>query len=882
MRYVTLILVLLITPFSLRSNATGRSWRELFDFADSLVLYGQVDSARTIVNAALSNEISSLGRSDTTVAVFVYEEGVPRSYYFRSYGEAEHLYKRAISAKERMSPSDDVGLAQLLYDAGEFYRDRCWYSKAKPLYERALAIAEAAADSECILIAISLRGLADAYVGLADYDNAHPLYERSLSISNKVFGEKHPHTAACVGGLGRIYLAEREDIKAEEFMMRALAVQKEMLGTDSPHVAGCLINLGFCHYLRGEHEAAESLFTKALPVYERAYGRVHPRVVTALGCLGLCYNYQGKYEQAGSVLTRALVIEESPYGPDQVYVARALENIAICYVDQAKYPQAESRIRRSLAIQEKAYGPHHLDIAGTLNNLAVVCSYQGKLAEVEPLYIRSIEIYRKCLHPEHPSVGMGLVNLGVHYDNQYDYTKALKHYKLGLAILEKTLDPDDNLVASALTNIAEVYRIQGKYVDAEPLYKRALEIKERNYPPEHPELAYAMSNLGQLYLVTGRHVEAQELFEQALTILDRAFEGTHPDADESLWGLAQICINQGEYDRADTYLNRALALMEGTPGLDTCGVSWILEGVSVNRRFQGRPNEAMELAARALTIRRAMFIENASVLSERDAITYSQAMRYSFDNYLSCCTDIGFDDQSVAEDAASKILSCKGEISDGIFERQKALAFAPDSTMTLIHGQLKLVKAELSDLFVEGPCEGRETYWNKVDSLSVLTNVLESKLSRYMASLRLGSVNEEISTSAISSRLPDNTVLVEYVKYQYRQLRPQEYLPKYIAAVISKGESPVIVCLSGASSVDSLVNIYRKHMLDISTTGRITASDQQSYRRIGRELYAAIWKPVSRYVDGKDMVLVAPDGALTMVSFASLLDDNGTDLPTGE
>jgi len=124
--------------------------------------------------------------------------------------------------------------------------------------------------------------------------------------------------------------------------------------------------------------------------------------------------------------------------------------------------------------------------------------------------------------------------------------------------------------------------------------------------------------------------------------------------------------------------------------------------------------------------------------------------------------------------------------------------------------------------------------------------------------------------------IPGSFKLVEYMKCDFQVLGPDSSTAHYLVLVMDNDRVLDIIDLGEASEIDALVDRYRKHMQGVSSAGRMpTVVDQHKYKRIGEELYSRIWQPVEGYVAGVDLVLLAPDGALNMVSFAGLMDRDG-------
>ena len=116
----------------------------------------------------------------------------------------------------------------------------------------------------------------------------------------------------------------------------------------------------------------------------------------------------------------------------------------------------------------------------------------------------------------------------------------------------------------------------------------------------------------------------------------------------------------------------------------------------------------------------------------------------------------------------------------------------------------------------------------------------------------------------------------EFYRYNHSHANPDSTTGAYLALIISEKKDPGVFNLGGASYIDSLVSDYRKHMLFMSDK-RIKANDhdQWKYDRINKVLYEKVWHPIESFIGKNDLVLISPDGALNMISFAGLKDDTG-------
>jgi len=359
--------------------------------------------------------------------------------------------------------------------------------------------------------------------------------------------------------------------------------------------------------------------------------------------------------------------------------------------------------------------------------------------------------------------------------------------------------------------------------------------------------------------------------------MEKALGPDHPDVASTLGNLAALYADQGKYAEAEPLHKRTLSIAEKALGSEHPNMASYIMGFSKYHRLTANVRDALESAGRAFQIRKKNFRDGSIAMSEKDALTYSQFMRESMDNFFSCYIDLESRDVQTDKAVANAVVSGKGQVSDGIFERQQAMIEETDSLTLALAESLRQTKFFLSQLFVSGLDEDVEGYRNRVDSLGRLANELEGDLSRHSASFRRYQDYKEISVDRIASLLPDQTtVLVEYLRYNYKQLEPDTAIARYLALVVTSAKEPVIITLGDASEIDPLVDRYRAHMLSVSGSGKMpTVDDQHDYEEISEALYLKIWEPLEKHAADKELVLVAPDGALNLLSFAGLKDNEG-------
>jgi tetratricopeptide (TPR) repeat protein len=289
------------------------TWQELLDRADSLVAIGNLESAGVAVDEAISTALTQYGESDTTVKVRFYREGVRESYFFQSHAEAESLYTRVLSTKEKILGSGHPDVATALMDLAGVYGWQRKYAEARPLYERALAIREEALGPDSPAVARSLSGLGGAHRRLADYDAAEPLYKRSLSILEQALDPEHPEVATSLNNLAMLYDTQGKYAEAEPLYRRALAIREQALGPEHLSVAHGLNNLAILYHNQGKYADAEPLYRRALAICEQALGPDHPYLADCLESFSRHSRLVGDMTQALELAGRALEIRKENF-----------------------------------------------------------------------------------------------------------------------------------------------------------------------------------------------------------------------------------------------------------------------------------------------------------------------------------------------------------------------------------------------------------------------------------------------------------------------------------------------------------------------------------------------------------------------------------------
>jgi CHAT domain-containing protein/Tfp pilus assembly protein PilF len=819
-------------PSPLRAEST---WSDLLAQADSLSSSNNQDSAIVLGTLALEGARSKFGGNDTATARVLHRLGVFHGKK-SDFDHGERFFQQSVEIRETVLGPDHPELARSLNSLAVLYVYQTKYIEAEPLYERALAIRERILGPSHPDVAISLENMAILYENQDKYAEPESLYQRSLVIREKTLGSDHPDVARSLRYLAHLHAKQGKYELADSLYQRSLILMEKTFGPKHLEVATILNNLAVLYRLWGKYAEAEHHCKRALTIMESALGAEHLDVATGLITLADICALRGQYDESEKLYQRSLGIREKVMGQESHGVATCFNNLADLYRVQGKYADAERLSQKSLTILEKLQGTDNLDFANFLNTLAVIYSLQGKYAESETLHHRSLGIYEHIVGPEHP------------------------------------------YVSNSLNNLVSLTISMGKYPEAESLCSKSLAIEEKLLGAEHPNVAYSCNNLAFIYIVQRKYSQAEPLCLRSLAIHEKVLGADHMDVASSLYILAYLYRVQGHFAEADALLKRTLAVQEQTLGPEHPDVSSTLGEIAKLDRLQAHPLLSLNRSSNAPAIRERHFLQNANALSESDALDFYNGTRIAAANYLSCffaCDSLAPSDHL---QAVSVILKTKGQIADLQYQRLKSQIEEPDSATLKLFKTLRQNQFLLSTLYVSGPDKDDTTgaYKWKLDSLSALTKRLESDLALQSMSFAENVFSHDVTYEKIASLTPTNSVLVEYLKYYYLQLNPDSNISHYVVAISEKGADPHILDLGEALPIDNLIEQYQKHFMKIADQKSAPSRIQMDeYKTIAKKLYDAVVRPINNHFAGKEVIFVAPDGALNLVSFAGLIDDDG-------
>ncbi|CAK0757736.1 exported hypothetical protein [Gammaproteobacteria bacterium] len=473
------------------------------------------------------NESLSLRRAKT-VFEYLISKGIEPSRLHLSYYGARQLkdQKYPKSATNRrveihfldqtiISTLNSKTFEELNVQAVQLYRQGK-YVEAEPLFQRALTFREKTLDPADPGLWLPLNNLGMVYKAQERYSDAEKLFRRALAIREKSLGQENPELATSLNNLGSLFQNQGKHAEAIPLYQRALVLLEKTPNTLSFGIT--LNNLGSIYQDQGEYAKAEPILERAFFTFEQIPNVPPADMASVLNNLGSIYQMQGQYGRAEPLLQRALILREQTLGREHPAVGRILQNLGSLYQSQGQLKEAALLLERALALRQKVFEKNPTEVAQSLNALGFVYQLQERYAAAEKLHLHALSILQKQ-ELQQANIGRTLHALGNLYQELHQYKKAEKFFSRSSQALEQSLGAHHIDLGNVFDHLGKLYVKQKQYTKAEPILKNALSIQKQVLGNDSLELVNTLSHLGELYKQTNRNSEGLDIIREASNIL---------------------------------------------------------------------------------------------------------------------------------------------------------------------------------------------------------------------------------------------------------------------------------------------------------------------------------------------------------------------------
>lgn len=699
---------------------------------------------------------------------------------------------------------------------------------------------------------------------------------------------------------------------------RALAIVEKELGREHPDVVVYLLRIASVYTMKDDAARAQSLYKRVALIREKARTQEEAKLEAQYPGLKEAQSLdeqfdklvgEGKNGEVLSVAERAVALHIKAQGPEHPDVAKALARLALVYIENGDYLNSDVAVQRALAVGEKAFGPDHPDFLPLIVNFAAMYDKKSEEGRAEALLQRALALNLKAW-VEDPVLATWLDGLAHKYREKGDYGRAVQIYQHTLAILEKTWGPENPAVVGPLNNMSSLYWVVGDYDRAEQLAKRSLTVSEKQMATKRWDYVSSLSTLGLVYQAKHDYTQAAQLFQRSLAILEKDVGPAHPAVANLLNNLAAVHSEEGDIERAEPLLLRALAIYEKVYGAQHLELTVTLSNLADIYRVRGDFGRAESLLRRNLAIREksqaprhsdiASSLSNHAILytakgdvaqavrfrirandirednlalllstgSEEQKRLYMLTISNETDATVSLHASSAPHDSDAARLALTTILRRKGRVLDVMGDQITALRRRLNPHDRSLLEQLSAARSQLATLTQKG------TDKTSSEERQAAMLQLEEEVQRLEAVVSARSVqfhilSQPVTLERVQAAIPATATLVELVSYRVldaKAKRSERFGPRqYVAYAMRREGAPEWVRLGDADAIDKKVIALRKSLSDPAS---------KNVKKTARDLDELVMRPVRRLLGDTKHILLSPDGALNLIPFSALVDEN--------
>ncbi len=619
-------------------------------------------------------------------------------------------------------------------------------------------------------------------------------------------------------------------------------------------------NLGLLAARMGQTERAVALHQGALQTFERLRGPLHPDAATALANLGQACHDLGQRLYARACLLRALDVHLAAGQPGGSGALGAAVNLLKISLDKHDMPLAVELADVLLAMtKSQPTGAGHNAAEALLRAAdAAFNAFELGLAE------RLCQAAQQQLAPTAGDDAEATLNARrLAAKIALEMGQLEQAERLQLALLER---PAGDARSQAYDWIEYAKNVRNRDVRKEgtsvPLFEQAWHMMQALPDARPGDRAHALLNLGEVLFACGRFEEAEARYVEGLAALGA---GTQPgrqgpyQEERALLNHARglLAFRQSRHGDAATHLGRALQIWLRLRGAYHPFVATAASHLALVHWDRGDAAAAAKGLARCTRLRAPNLLRNLTVGDD------NQRQRTASDAIadLYRALSLYFSTGAGATLATRLMLQHKGAAQVATARNQARLRERLDPESKAWLDQLMAVQSTITGLLAQEQLHGGRVDMNTLAPLQREAERLQRVLGHCGAQGHAGLV--PLGLAAVRANLRGGAVLVDLLRWA--QFRPQHQNPiglRYAALVLRQRRAPQWIDLGDAVPIDNAVHAFRTAIVDAPLAPLLAAE---------RELDTLLLRPLARALAGASRVIVAPDGELNLLPFATLL-----------
>ena len=655
-------------------------------------------------------------------------------------------------------------------------------------------------------------------------------------------------------------------------LRRAVTLYEKAYGPKDPRVAKPLKRLGQALYGAGDAPGALKVYERAAALDEKALGPDHLEVGQSLSWMAIIRSQMGDYAEAEALHKRVMAIHVKAYGPRSPQLATFLLVQASSFTANADYARAYQLIKRAVEIAAGNPGQHGEALVGPLMQLAWIAKMRGRtdeaLAALRRAYTLSEkrpggEILAATLLEQQASIIKGA---GRAAEAEAIFDRAEAAHLAYLKTNELKFGKEHAMTNSSLQLLSGHYRTRGRLDKALPILERTLATSRRLHGPESLATSGDEILLGEALRQQGKYDEGRKLLRHALAIYEKTIG--EKSASGPLQMLAMLEHDSGRFAEARGLTERARRGFTSMFGPRHLVIAQLLQREALLWWAQGKMAPAIAQLRESMELMEPLTTAVLSGGTEEDKRQFLDNMSYQVHAVAALHALAAPKDRKALQLALTTVLRRKGRALDALGSGLAALRkrLTPEDRELL--DKLAAARGSLAKLVLKAPQNPPPEFVRQVAELERAVRDLEQALGARSAEVRAQVT--PVTVEAVQAALPRDAALIELLAVQPPQLKksaapPDPATRRYVVYVLPAKGAPSWVDLGLVSDLDPLVTRLREAL----------ASKRADVRDPAQALGEKVMKPLRPLLGAARHLFVSPDGALNLVPFGALVDDQG-------
>jgi CHAT domain-containing protein/tetratricopeptide (TPR) repeat protein len=654
-----------------------------------------------------------------------------------------------------------------------------------------------------------------ATVRLYQGDNAGRVAgtRRLLALRQAQHGERHRRTALAKILLATALDADQRSDSVEALVLDAFATLSA-LGLDrGPERLEGASALGGYYQRRGLYLKAETLQLEAMELEAALHGDTTFNYSIGCNNLGSLYGAMERFEESVRWYERCLALTEKWVGREHPDYALSLKNLGNAYRRWIKPDKAEPLTMEALAIARRTLPAGHAQLTLYLWAVADVQEMLGQYDRMLPFLLEAHENTAANFGPLHRRTITSLNKLGIYYQSQTRFPEAESYYRAAIKAFEASKQTEDEDYAQYHVNLGVVLRLRGRLDESVAMLQRAQTLAVGLLGPSSPRLFWAFNrHLVRSYLAVGRFEPAWDLTEPFRPIIAATYGEESRRMAEWEVTAGRVCQARRNTGEAIDHFERAFSMLRQEAHATFAFLSFSAK-------------EAYQLSLDGLY--------KEIVRLGHDIPGNPRASGFLYDVLLFR--------KELLVDSESRLLRRWRQTADPVLRDRLLEYYGLRQQIILIGSRPPALQKELPEL-------------------QARAESVEKELAG-----RLAAELEAESPAATSWRTVQQALRPGEAALEFVQLRAtMTHRARYAALLLLPGRAaPELTLLGDVDSVDRL--------LSGAGTRPLTYAEQlYGQGAAGRELFAALWQPLTTALAGVRRVYLAPVGALHQLNFRAL------------